>query len=127
MTLYTYQFDFPPVHKLREKIGKRGGFYTLVPNEKTEAFESDVARIARFTHRKYGAPIEGRLNVDILLEVSHKRGDVDNYAKAILDGLQKAEVFKNDNAIDILHVARNFVAKGKENFSVLITVVQESK
>lgn len=121
---YVYNFEFEPVQKLRERVTMRGSFPALYTDPKVKAFEGDVERIGRFQHRALSATaIQGRLIAEIDLYVSNKRGDVDNYAKSILDGMQKAQIFANDNQIDKLTVNRFFVDKGKERFTVAIRLL----
>ena len=54
-----------------------------------------------------------RLSVAIWLHAPNKRKvDIDNRVKPILDALQRAGVYDDDEQIDDLHVYRNEIAKG---------------
>ncbi|MCR4299734.1 MAG: RusA family crossover junction endodeoxyribonuclease [Gallionella sp.] len=55
----------------------------------------------------------GRLSVEIIASPPDKRRrDVDNLLKAILDALQHAGLYADDNAIDVLKICRGDVIKG---------------
>lgn len=74
-----------------------------------------------------GWPLHGRLRV--LIEVYPCRArsiDLDNAPKAILDSLQNAWIFKDDNAIDELHVKR-FPKVPKPYVRVLVATITEAK
>jgi len=60
-----------------------------------------------------GAPtFLGRLSVEIGVHPpDHRKRDIDNVPKAVLDALQHAGLFDDDNQIDRLVVARAGVAK----------------
>ena len=51
--------------------------------------------------------MEGKLSVAILASPpDNKRRDLDNLLKSLLDALQHAGVYKDDNQIDQLQIAR---------------------
>jgi crossover junction endodeoxyribonuclease RusA len=53
------------------------------------------------------SPMEGRLSVHIELFVPDKRKrDIDNYAKALLDALTHAGVWRDDEQVDRLLITR---------------------
>lgn len=65
-----------------------------------------------------------RLSVEITLNCYKKTGDVDNMAKAILDGIVNAGcVMHDDVCVDHLVVSRSFVKKGNESIRVVIRPV----
>lgn len=88
-----------PVPKQRVRT-RNGRFYT--PKE-TRRYEDSVAWQARKEH----AHSLGDVEVEITL-CSQKplRGDIDNYAKAILDGLVKGGVLHDDRVVSRLSIAR---------------------
>lgn len=56
--------------------------------------------------------LEGRLHVNVLMNPPTKRAcDLDNYCKSLLDSMEKAEVFVNDNQIDQLVIERGEIVK----------------
>ena len=50
--------------------------------------------------RNAGAPLEGRLHVIVTLHAPSGAPDVSNYAKGVLDALEHAGIFNNDNQVD---------------------------
>ena len=63
--------------------------------------------------RQRGLPLTGRLAVDIELQApTRAKRDVDNFAKGILDALQYAGVFLDDEQVDHLVIRRGPVISG---------------
>ena len=113
---FTITIDGDPVPKGRPRSARTKDGIRTYTDEKTAAYENKVAWLARQKTRgrmlaDNGVPVR----VDVLAQ--HKRtkallkpsapdglipktsrtgGDADNHLKAILDGLEKANVFKND-------------------------------
>lgn len=64
---------------------------------------------------------EGPVHVDLLFLITKARtsklqfpgGDVDNYAKSVLDGLTKIQVWKDDKQVVSLHVTKRFAGLGE--------------
>jgi crossover junction endodeoxyribonuclease RusA len=88
----------------------------MVPDSKTRTYETQVAR----AWREAGLPThEGPVSVNIVLYPDHVevavepldvgkspvRGDVDNYAKSVLDGLNTV-AFKDDRQVYVLNVVK---------------------
>jgi Holliday junction resolvase RusA-like endonuclease len=61
-------------------------------------------------------PKDSRYRVEITLMGCSRRGDIDNYAKAVLDALQTAGAFKNDNQVDDLQITRG---KGRQKYTTI--------
>ena len=88
-----------PVPKERHRSGK-GRTYTP---PRTRAFERKV-RLAAMAHQ--AKRVEGEVRVDVLVvHPDMRHGDVDNYAKALLDACQGV-LFGNDKKAAELHVYR---------------------
>ncbi len=71
----------------------------------TKAFEERVAWEARAAMRKcLGSAklLEGDIVVTIAFAMGEQKGDIDNYAKAILDGMNKV-VYEDDAQVKELH------------------------
>lgn len=112
-----FNFAIKPVQWQRPGVRMNGRYPVLYTQERTANFEAEIARLARIQHRAFysGRYEAERIAAEIVLGCSDKRGDVDNYAKAVLDGLVKAEtVLSDDNLLDLLVVRRHFVKKGQE-------------
>lgn len=66
-----------------------------------------------FDYRKHFAP-EDRLMVSIdAYPPDRRRRDLDNLLKSLLDSLQYAEIYADDNQIDFLAINRNASLDGK--------------
>ena len=70
-----------------------------VRNPWREAIQWEASQVFR------GYPLEGRKRIDVRLVGCQKRGDLDNYAKAVLDALQ-GHAYRNDNQVDDLRIRR---------------------
>jgi len=114
----TISFSIPidPVPKARPRMSRRGQVYTP---KTTAQFERVLSAMSR-AHRP-AEPLLGPLAVSVKLYMrrprmpskSYPRGDVDNYAKAILDALQgESGIFKDDNQIVSLKVSKQYAESG---------------
>lgn len=99
--LATITIPGQPVPKGRPRTGQ-GRTYTP---ERTREYEATVGWSGRQAMRGR-RPTTARVAVVIDLYGETHAGDVDNVAKAILDGLQTI-VFKSDAQVDDLHVCRH--------------------
>ena len=101
----------PPVAKQRARKGN-GGWYTPKP---TRDYEEAVAWVCRAQRERFG---DQPVKVSIVLSADGATvhvspsdlaisgpGDLDNYAKSILDGMQKGGLFKNDKQVVELQVS----------------------
>lgn len=127
-----FVFNYEPKPKLRARHGANGATYT--PKE-TEIYENGIAQATKLQHTA-GGPFLGRIFIEIHFYVSSWRGDIDNYVKAILDGMQERRdrktkmvlfsgAFKNDNQVDGMYVRRWDAPKGKERTEVTITKITD--
>ena len=81
-------------------------------SKKGREYKKSVALAAQL-HGIKGKNMEGRLAVRIdLYPPDRRRRDVDNYTKAILDGITKAEAWGDDEQVDHLVVHRCEKVKG---------------
>lgn len=92
MRTLSFVLDGIPVPKGRPMTGK-GRVYTP---ERTRAAEEMVAML---TLSKREAPFEGPVQVLLEFRVSQWRGDLDNLAKLVLDGLAKGDAIRNDRQV----------------------------
>lgn len=63
----------------------------------TRAYQAQVAFCSRATRKQFG---RRKVAVEIAFYVSYDlRGDIDNYIKSIMDGMQKGGIIDNDRQI----------------------------
>ena len=89
----------------------------------TKQFESEVHLLSAQARKAVSAELLGgllRVQIRIYCDASAARSDIDNVAKAILDGMQGA-VYANDNSVDALDVERDRTYAGKPHAWVRIT------
>ena len=92
-------------------------------SKEANAFREAVAEIV--AEQKIKAP-PGRLMVTIRLFAPTRRAyDIDNRVKALLDALQHAGCFPDDEAIDELQVARGPIIKGGAAKVVILAHTQQ--
>lgn len=100
------ELPFPPsVNTTWRRAGKR-----LYVNPKVATFRDDVRKaVQKASIKSFGSE---RLKVAITLHApTNRKYDIDNRAKAILDALQKASLFEDDEQIDELVMKRGEVRK----------------
>lgn len=98
---------FPP--SVNHYWGQRGNMRYIT--KRGREFRQSVAEIVA----AYGQKVEGRLQVVVrLFQPTRRKCDIDNYMKALLDALQHAGLFDDDEQIDDLRVIRGEVVKGGE-------------
>lgn len=116
--MLTFTVPGRAVPKERPRVGPTGGWTPA----RTRAWEQTIAWRARAAHK--GGPLEGLLEVGIVVRLRGAGGgDVDNYAKAVLDALQPI-VYRNDRQV------RRLVAElldGSPDDGVEITVLPWSR
>ena len=89
-----------PVGKERPRLGKSGNVYTP---SKTKDWEHMIGLIANEHFRD--SIFEDEVGVALFFFLRGKRGDIDNLAKSVLDGLQGV-AYKNDSQVYILFVQK---------------------
>lgn len=110
VTLY---FEVPPVAKQRARVS-RGWAYTP---KKTVDFENSVKFLAQaqWNRPQWGGPISMSITFvlprpkarrkDLWVSV---RPDLDNYIKAIMDALGKAQIYQDDGQICELYATKRY-------------------
>jgi crossover junction endodeoxyribonuclease RusA len=98
-----YALPYPPSANKYWYHTKRGEVLT----EKARAFRHDVWGIV---NEAGASKATGRLEVSITLTMpDNRKRDIDNVLKALLDALQHAGAYADDNQIDLLSVQRDRV------------------
>lgn len=107
-----HRFDFKPIAKGRPRMSRRGRVFTP---ERTRIFEDRVAESwVHEINATFLVPVsvEIELHKDYFIvtisewtedEKNPMRGDIDNYAKSILDGLNKV-AYEDDKQVRSLKV-----------------------
>ncbi len=110
---------YMPQPKQRPRLGKVGKVYS--PSKKKE---TELSWLIKGEILRYYGPIKiaGQLSVIIDIYCCKYHGDVDNYAKFILDALQKSGVIYNDSQIISLHISFLYSEK-----NMLRIVLKESQ
>ncbi len=86
---------FPPsVNHLYMRLGNG----RVIKTEQARTFSEEVALRGRLV-----TPIKGAVRLDIWLYRPARRGDIDNYSKALLDALQGV-VYANDKQVVEMHI-----------------------
>lgn len=121
--MITFTAPGPPVPKERARILKRR---TFTPG-KTKAFESSVAAYARIAMREAGVEMVGkRIPVSLSLEFympDRRRRDIDNMAKAVMDGLNGV-LYHDDYQVVRLECVKS-VDKDDPRTVVTMTILEE--
>lgn len=73
---------------------------------------------------KLPKPLKGRVQFSIFLHAATlMKYDIDNYAKAVIDGCVRAGLMDNDHQIDKLYVERGKVWKGVGGCRIVISEI----
>lgn len=108
---HTQTFRFKPKVKQRPRLGRRGRVYTPVQTLEFEravrdAWEGFTAtKPCAVTITLYRDKFTVTITEDTTLKPSSLRGDIDNYAKSILDGLNRVG-FEDDKLVYKLTVTK---------------------
>lgn len=130
--LIDFVFELPAVWKLRATPVMKFGRPVMVLPEKLRRFEGTIARLARLQKQErgyvgqYSKADKDRVAVELVIAVSTRAGDTDNYIKSILDGLNKADLMSDDNLIDLIVARRVFVPKGQEEIKVRFAKIEDA-
>ena len=114
------ELPWPPSVNSLYRAVVRGRIAVMVKTKKQRQYVESVG------NQLIGCgPIDGRLDVTIELHAPTKRKyDLDNHVKAILDSLEAAGLYENDEAIDRLTTIRRAV---RPRAGVAIVTIQQVK
>jgi Holliday junction resolvase RusA-like endonuclease len=115
--LLTFKIEGRAVAKERPRLLRNGGVFTP---QKTVDYENKVAEA---WNSKFGMlSLEGKLRVTINFYTDrHAKQDVDNLAKSILDGMQRAGAFaKGDHQVYSLGAIKH---EAKDDLCVMVSVI----
>ena len=110
-----------PVPKGRPRLGVRGKKAFIYTPPATREYEKLVGWVARCSGCK---PLNGSLAVKLHLFIRGRSGDVDNYCKSILDGLNGVAYQDDGQVVELL--VRKHKVKRKEEERVEIEIGEAS-
>jgi Holliday junction resolvase RusA-like endonuclease len=115
----TVAFTVPgrPVPKQRPRLGRNGNIYT--PKNCRE-YEKTVGWVAR---RLFKSPLDGPVELHVRLYLNSKGGDLDNYIKAICDGLNGV-AWLDDSQVERIMASMCINEVVAERAEVLVKVVE---
>ena len=119
---FELRLPWPPTVNHSTRPTASGG---RILTDKHKAFRRQVAALwAEYRARTGCSPMTDRLAVEItLFPPDRRRFDLDNRAKAVLDALQHAGTFADDEAIDELRIRRGAViAVLNETGAAVVTI-----
>lgn len=99
-------------------LGRRGGYTPAL----IKAWQSDVAWCAQMQMRRLGIlePLEGNLSVELVFFLgNHRKIDLDNLSKAVLDGLNGAAWV--DDRQNISLTLKKYVCRERQGVLVKVT------
>ena len=110
-----------PVPKGRPRLGVRGKKAFIYTPPATREYEKLVGWVAKCSGCK---PLNGPLAVNLYLYIKGRSGDVDNYCKSLLDGLNGIAYQDDGQVVELL--VRKHKAKRKEEERVEIEIREVS-
>lgn len=100
------------------RVGKERAI-RIIPSREAQEWLT-VAMYQLNTQRGNQPMIEGRCDIDMKVYLERDAGDVDNYAKGILDALQRTRILRNDALVVKLCVEK-FVDRANPRVELTIT------
>lgn len=121
-TVLRYVFNVQPKPKVRPKASLRNGKLVMHTDREYQQYEAGIKASTAIQHAQYsGMPYTGDLTVACTHYLPNRvHGDIDNLAKAILDGMQDV-AFVNDKQVKRLLIELRFDDPENTRTEVLIT------
>lgn len=113
----TFTVPGRPVPKQRPRVGKNGNIYT--PG-RCRCYERQVGIYAKQAFRQ---PFTGPVELEVTCYFTSRPGDLDNYVKAISDGLNGV-AWLDDRQVVSLRASIRVAAKIQERAEVAVRKVQ---
>jgi len=109
---------FPPSANTYYRTFKVGNSCRVVLSKKGRDYKKQVAEVVEKMRNEDEAfrnsiPVAIRLSVSVILNApTQRKYDIDNRAKSLLDSLEYAGIYLNDEQVDCLTIRRGEVQKG---------------
>jgi len=117
----TFYLPFPPTINSYYSHTRNGVYIS----KKGRLFRESILDAVNQQKGDYFTTLSKPLQVDIILQMPDRRvRDLDNYMKALLDAVTKAEVWTDDSIIDKLTVTRGEIIK-KGHVTMTITPFEQ--
>ncbi len=117
MTVYSITIPGRPVPKGRPRLGVHGRKAYVYTPPKTKEYEKLVGWVWKCAGCK---PLNGPIAVKLHLFIRGRSGDVDNYSKSILDGLNGVAYEDDDQVVELQ--VRKYKVKRKDEERVEIEI-----
>ena len=115
-----FELPFPPSTNTYYRSIRMGQSCRVLLSKKGREYKQDVCHYIAdliLDSHDFKIPLLGRLSVHITLHAPNRRKyDIDGRLKSLLDALQDAGVYPNDEAVDHLVVRRGDIIKGGKAF-----------
>ena len=110
------ELPFPPSTNTYYRSVRMGQSCRVLLSKKGRQYKQDVCNYIAdliLDSHNFKIPLLGRLSVHITLHAPNRRKyDIDGRLKSLLDALEDAGVYPNDEAVDHLVVCRGDIIKG---------------
>lgn len=120
MPILGFTVDGNPVPCARARMTRSGHVYTPKTTVEWQKKVEFAARIAA-AHANWKYDGSHTYNVQIVVRPKSKRGDLDNFAKSVLDALTKADVWEDDQYVVNLHVWFDFDTSKTHGVTVIVS------
>jgi Holliday junction resolvase RusA-like endonuclease len=117
-----WRFDINPVAASRPRVGKWGAYYTGTYKEFREEAAAKVYEVLGTDLQPLSGPLAVSIELYVKRPKSTERGwpkaDIDNFAKAVLDTMNK-KVWDDDSQIISIYVTKQWAAAGEDGYFTL--------
>lgn len=119
--LFIFKLPFPPTVNTYWRIFNN----RMILSKRGRQYKKDVQSAIGIEAFSSAFPLLGRLSVHIeIYPPDKRRRDIDNCAKAVLDAVGAAGIYKDDCQIDYLILERQEVRKGDGHVVVKVIAIE---
>lgn len=117
-----WRFDINPVAASRPRVGKWGAYYTGTYKDFREEAAAKVYEVLGIDIQPLSGPLAVSIELYVKRPKTTERGwpkaDIDNFAKAVLDTMNK-KVWEDDSQIVSIYVTKQWAAAGEDGYFTL--------